>query len=80
MSEKGTLAATALLRDAIAALARGDAPELEKLAAAAGETMLPAAEGTAAREAYAALGLLLGLTRRNLRLLRGERTGMYGRI
>lgn len=75
----GAESVLSVLRTAIAALARADAPQLERLAAEAGQAILPAEERNAAREQYAALGLLLGLTRRNLRLLRGERVALYGR-
>lgn len=70
--------ALVVLRDALAALAEADAPRLERLAALAGEAGAPAEEHRAAREEYAALGLLLALTRQNMRLLRGERGGAYG--
>jgi hypothetical protein len=75
----GTESATALLRAAIAALAHADAPVLERLAAEAGAVVVRTEEQGRAREQYAALGLLLALTRRNMRLLRGERSAVYGR-
>ncbi|MGA7524149.1 MAG: hypothetical protein WBW84_16980 [Acidobacteriaceae bacterium] len=75
----GTGSATALLKTAIAALARADAPLLERLAVEAGNGVVRTEEQGAAREQYAALGLLLTLTRRNLRLLRGEGSAVYGR-
>ncbi|MFZ0632947.1 MAG: hypothetical protein WA399_20675 [Acidobacteriaceae bacterium] len=73
------VSALAVLREAIAALAAGDAPRLEQLAARAGKAVAPAGEQRTAREQYAALGLLLALARRNLRLLRGERGRVYGK-
>jgi hypothetical protein len=79
MSGTGSTSALAVLREAITALAGADAPRLERLAAEAGEAMVIAEEQEATREKYASLAVLLGLTRRNLRLLRGERGGMYGR-
>ncbi|HEX3662638.1 MAG TPA: hypothetical protein VHU89_14475 [Acidobacteriaceae bacterium] len=75
----GTGSASELLRSAIAALARGDAPLLERLAAQAGEVVVGREEQRLAREQHATLGLLLALTRRNLRLLRGGRGAVYGR-
>jgi len=75
----GARSVSAVLREAIGALARADASALERLAAEAARAT-PEAEGqSAAREPYAALGLLLVLTRRNIRLLRGERVGPYSR-
>jgi hypothetical protein len=77
----GTESASALetLREGIAALALADAPGLERLLARARDAVMPQEDGTAAREQHAALGLLLALTRRNLRLLRGEHGAHYGR-
>jgi hypothetical protein len=72
------VSASALLEAGIAALSRADAPLLERLAAQASDAVVPEEEQTAVREQYRALGLLLMLTRRNLRLLRGEHGG-YGR-
>ena len=71
--------AVAMLREGIVALARADGPRLELLAAQAGNAAVAEEERGAAGEEYAALGLLLTLTRRNLRLLRGERGDAYGR-
>lgn len=71
--------AVTVLEEAIAALARADAQLLERLTMEAGEAVVPGDEQGAARERYAALGLLLRLTQRNLRLLRGERGAMYGK-
>jgi hypothetical protein len=68
-----------VLREGIAALAQVDAPCLERLLTQAGAARMPEDEQAAAGEACAALDLLLVLTRRNLRLLRGERDTMYGR-
>jgi hypothetical protein len=75
----GAGSATALLKTAIAALAHADAPLLERLAAEAAEVVVRTDEQGAAREQHAALGLLLALSRRNLRLLRGDRSAAYGR-
>ncbi len=77
MSDTELMSALAVLREAIVALARADAPRLERLATDASEAVVTAEERKAAKEQYASLALLLGLTRRNLRLLRGERGGMY---
>jgi hypothetical protein len=78
----GTPAASGLeiLREAMTALARADAPRLEQLATEAGMAVVPREERKASRgEQYASLGLLLALTHRNLRLLRGERSETYTR-
>lgn len=63
-----------LLREGILALMESDAVALEELAAEAsqvgqGET---GADKAAARDGLRTLAALLGLTQRNLRLLRGE--------
>ncbi len=79
MSGTDSASALVVLREAIAALARADAPRLEQLAAEAQRVTMTASDHATAREQYAALGLLLTLTRRNLRLLRGERHGSYSR-
>ena len=79
MSGTESASALATLREGIAALAQADAPRLERLLAQAADAVMPEEEGTAAREQHAALGLLLALTRRNLRMLRGERGAQYGR-
>jgi len=79
MNDAGSVSAPAVLRRAVTALARGDGAELERLAALAEGAVLPSEEQKAAREEYAALGLLLALTRRNLRLLRGEQSTVYCR-
>ncbi|MGA8530221.1 MAG: hypothetical protein WB622_10925 [Acidobacteriaceae bacterium] len=68
-----------VLREGIEALERVDAAHLEGLATRAGKAVMREGEQRAAREQYAVLGLLLSLTRRNLRLLRGERREAYGR-
>jgi hypothetical protein len=65
------LTAPELIREAIAALMRADAAELERLAQQASALAPPVSDGerkTALAE-QRALGHLLSLTRRNLRLL-----------
>lgn len=80
MSERATeVTALGLLREAIAALTRGDAGRLERLREEAGRAVVLPGEQDAVRQQSRALDLLLGLTRRNLRLLRGDPAGSYGR-
>ena len=79
MNGAGSVSALSILGTAIAALARADAPRLERLVEEAGRASLRTEERKAAGEQYAALGLLLALTRRNLRLLRGEHHSVYSR-
>jgi hypothetical protein len=79
MNDGGAVPALLLLKEGIAALAQADAPRLERLAEEAGRAVLAEGDQGAAREQYAALEVLLGLTRRNQRVLRGESRGMYGR-
>lgn len=65
---------------AVAALRRGDAAALERLAAAAKGMAAPrtAEERREAEGQLRALGRLVGLTRGNLRLLRGDYGAGYG--
>lgn len=79
MSGAESVSALVVLRGAIRALERADGPGLERLLAEAGQAVVAGEERAAAREQYAALGLLLALTRRNLRLLRGEGFAPYGK-
>lgn len=76
------MGAAELLAQGIAALARSDAAALEQLAAAAPAAEVPSGEREcrAARTQHRALGHLLTLTRRNLRLLRGYDAGGYGAL
>jgi len=76
----GPVAASDLLAAGIEALAHADAAGLERLAAMAGEVRgsMTVEERRLAREPRRALELLLTLTRRNLRLLRGTRAAGYG--
>lgn len=76
------MGAAEILAQGIAALARSDAAVLEQLTAAAPHAELPAGERErrAARAQHRALGQLLTLTRRNLRLLRGEYAGGYAAL
>jgi hypothetical protein len=72
--------AAELLDAGINALAGFDAEELEGLAEAARVARGPEAaeERRAVRERLRALQLLIAMTRRNLRLLRGAGCGGYG--
>ncbi|MGB6132048.1 MAG: hypothetical protein WBG54_09715 [Acidobacteriaceae bacterium] len=74
------MGAAELLARSIAALARSDAAALEQLAQAALSAEVPSGEHErrVALAQHRALGQLLTLTRRNLRLLRGEYAGGYG--
>ena len=74
------MTAAELLSAGLEALARADAEELARLAEAARETPVPAtpAEQRIVLQRYRALGKLLRLTRRNLRLLRGEYGEPFG--
>lgn len=69
--------AVSLLQDAIAALARADRERLDALAEQAGQATFREAERGVAMEHARGLELLLGLTRRHLRLLGGA-AGAYG--
>lgn len=80
MTDRGGLrSAASLLSEGIDALARADAAGLGRLVAEAAGTVALPAEHEAVREQHRALARLLVLTRRNLRLLRGECGAVYGR-
>lgn len=72
--------AAELLGAGIHALAHADAAQLETLVRTAHAIRVPgtAEERRMAREGLRAMALLLTLTRRNLRLLRGRGPGGYG--
>ncbi len=74
------MTAAELLAQGIAALAHSDAAKLEQLAQAAEAMEVPGsgAERASLRSQHRALGKLLALTRRNLRVLRGDYAGAYG--
>jgi hypothetical protein len=74
--------AAEVLRAGIQALAHADVERLEELAAMATAVRTSENRGDRrrAREGLRALECLLTLTRRNLRLLRGARSGSYGSL
>jgi hypothetical protein len=76
----GSVPVVELLGAGIDALAHADAARLECLAEAAHGASMPATaeERGMAEERRRALGYLIRLTRRNLRLLRGAGRGGYG--
>lgn len=69
-----------LLQEGMEALTRANLAELDRLCDAAADVRLPetAEERKLAQGNLRSLGHLIALTRRNLRLLRGAGSGVYG--